>query len=94
MQDSQPGPGIKDHTDRREATRNLDVFMDWYNTARPNQAVGGRTPEEAWRGVDLSEAKPVRVHDEQPVFEVMRRKCRGDPHLPVLDIEVEWPEAA
>jgi transposase InsO family protein len=74
--------------------RKLDVFRDWYNTARPNQAVGGLTPEEAWSGVALPEAKPVRARDEQPVFAVRRRKYGGDPHLPVLDIAVEWPEAA
>ena len=72
----------------------LDVFRDWYNTARPNQAVSGLTPEEAWRGAALPEAEPVLAHDDQPVFDVKRRKYRGDPQLPVFDIAVEWPEAA
>ena len=37
----------------------LDVFRDWYNTARPNQAVGGLTPEEAWHGAALPEPRPA-----------------------------------
>ncbi len=72
----------------------LDIFRDWYNVERPSQAVGGLTPEEAWRGAALPEARPVHAHDEQPVFEVARREYRGDPQLPVFDIAVEWPEAA
>ena len=74
--------------------RKSDAFVDWYNTARPNQAVGGRTPEEAWNGASLPHPMAVTVHDDQPTFGVTRRKYRGDPHLPVFDIEVEWPEAA
>ena len=84
--------------DRKRVARRmqakLHVFRDWYNTVRPNQAVGGLTPEEAWRSAALPEPRPVRAHDEQPVFEIKRRKYRGDPQLPVFDIAVEWPEAA
>jgi transposase InsO family protein len=30
----------------------LDDFSTWYNHVRPHQHVGGRTPAEAWAGID------------------------------------------
>ncbi len=74
--------------------RKLGVFRDWYNVERTSQALCGLTPDEAWSGASLPENTAVRAHDPQPRFEVRRRKYGGDPHLPVLDIEVDWPEAA
>ncbi len=74
--------------------RKLDVFREWYNAARPNQAVGCLTPEESWRGASLLEPTAVTAHGDQPTFEVVRRKYRGNPQLPVFDIAVKWPDAA
>ena len=30
----------------------LKMFRFWYNRVRPHQHLGGRTPHEAWRGID------------------------------------------
>ncbi len=32
--------------------RDILIFSYWYNTIRPHQNLGGRTPEEAWHGID------------------------------------------
>ena len=74
--------------------RRLDWFRAWYNAARVHQALGGQTPEQVWSGVGMPEAKPIRAHDPQPSITVLRRHYRGDLHLPVLDIRVEYPDAA
>ena len=78
----------------RNMQRRLDVFRGWYNAARPNQALGGLTPAEAWDGESLPEGVRVTDRGAGPVFEVTRRKYRGDPQLPAFDIAVAWPEAA
>ena len=84
--------------DRKKIARWIErralVLKDWYNTARPHQALGSLTPEEAWAGASLPELKAVTAHDAQPVFDVARTKYRGDPHLPVFGVEVEWADAA
>ena len=33
-----------------EQKRSLGEFFDWYNLRRPHQALGWRTPDEAYRG--------------------------------------------
>jgi putative transposase len=30
--------------------RNVHDYVDWYNTIRPHQSLGGRTPDEVWNG--------------------------------------------
>jgi transposase InsO family protein len=69
--------------------KKLDMFREWYNTERPMAILGGRTPEEAWKGDDRRQAIPFRADDPaQPLFRVARRRYRGDPRLPVIDIHV------
>ncbi len=36
----------------------LGDFRAWYNHVRPHQHLGGRTPSEAWAGVDPYAAAP------------------------------------
>ncbi|MBE0617730.1 MAG: transposase family protein [Proteobacteria bacterium] len=36
----------------------LGDFRDWYNHVRPHQHLGGRTPAEAWAGIDPYAAAP------------------------------------
>jgi len=51
--------------------------------------LGGRTPEEAWTGKEPPETLPVRANDPlQPLFRVARHPFRGDPRLPVMEIEI------
>jgi putative transposase len=38
--------------------RELDVIIDWYNTARPHSWLGGRTPDEAYYGRYAANRKP------------------------------------
>ncbi len=40
----------------------LDAFVVWYNEVRPHQSLEGRTPWEAWHGIDpfIHLAKRVR----------------------------------
>ena len=72
----------------------LDVFREWYNVHRPSQALGGRTPDQAWRGEDPPPARVVRARDAQPGIRIVRHRYGDDPRLPMLEIEIDWPEAA
>jgi transposase InsO family protein len=77
----------------RAIQRRLDAFKDWYNE-RPHQGLAGLTPDQAWAGVKRLKTKPIRAHDPQPDFAVTRRRFRGDSHLPVVEVTIDWPEAA
>ncbi|MFH1023461.1 MAG: DDE-type integrase/transposase/recombinase, partial [Planctomycetota bacterium] len=71
----------------------LDTYRDWYNTQRPQAGLGGRTPEEVWNGVLLSDPTPIRERDlVKPAITVTRHRFRGDPRLPVLDITIQREE--
>ncbi|WP_374440008.1 integrase core domain-containing protein [Pseudomonas panipatensis] len=39
----------------------LSQFGTWYKTVRPHQNLGGRTPLEAWRGIDPYQRTPRRM---------------------------------
>jgi putative transposase len=43
---------LKDYSTGSEATRSLRQYFRFYNRERPHQALGYRTPEEIWTGVD------------------------------------------
>ena len=48
-----------------------------------------RTPEEAFRGNILPKPIPIRVRDGPNIqIDINRGKCRGDPHLPTINIRV------
>jgi len=64
------------------------------STDRPSQALGGRTPDQAWRGEDPPEARIIRARDAQPGIRIVRHRYGDDPRLPMLEIEIDWPEAA
>ena len=78
----------------RKIQRRLDVFRDWYNLHRPHQAIGGRTPEQVWTGAELPAPVTVRAHEAQPGIEIVKHRYGDDPRLPVLELEIDWPEAA
>ena len=44
--------------DFTQLNRDLDLFRRWYNHVRPHQNLDGRTPAEAWRGVNPYATKP------------------------------------
>ena len=46
--------------DRAQLQSALDQFAFWYNAVRPHQSLNGRTPLEAWRGVDPYRRAPKR----------------------------------
>jgi transposase InsO family protein len=71
----------------RSIQRRLEAYRHWYNACRPHSALGGRTPEEAWRGWCLPPPVALRAGDPlQFTLEVRRAYCRGDPRLPILHI--------
>ncbi|OBY59325.1 hypothetical protein A9513_004555 [Pseudomonas sp. AU12215] len=39
----------------------LTIFSFWYNAVRPHQSLNGRTPLEAWNGIDPYQRRPKRV---------------------------------
>lgn len=39
----------------------LGDFRAWYNHVRPHQHLGGRTPAEAWAGIDPYAQEPKAV---------------------------------
>ncbi|MFH1021759.1 MAG: DDE-type integrase/transposase/recombinase [Planctomycetota bacterium] len=67
----------------------LDVYRDWYNTKRGLWLHGGRTPEDVWQGKEF--APPVAIREREPMkpaITVKRHRFRGDPGLPVIEIQV------
>jgi len=72
----------------RTIQRRLDCYREWYNTVRPHAALGARTPDEAWNGVELPAPIPLYARDPvEPIIEVERQDYRGDPFLPVIEID-------
>jgi len=47
--------------DLEQLTLALADFRAWYNHVRPHQHLGGRTPAEAWTGIDPYESAPKEV---------------------------------
>ena len=41
---------LRDYADGREAWAGLDAYVRFYNDERPHQALGDRTPAEAYHG--------------------------------------------
>ena len=75
--------------------RRLDCFREWYNTYRPHQALVQLTPGEAAQACKLPRPVPIRAGEElEPRISVVRLKCRGDPRLPVVRIEMQLNSAA
>ena len=69
--------------------------MNWYNTFRPHSSLGTRPPEESFTGKVLpattEEFIPARrnTRDGPNIqIEIARRHYRGDPRLPIVDIQV------
>ncbi len=73
---------------RQNIQRRLDDYQQWYNHFRPHSSLQGITPDQAWQGDEsLPVPIPIRARDHLPLqVDVIRRKCRGDPRLPVIEI--------
>ena len=78
----------------RSIQKHLERYRSWFNCSRVHQGIGGQTPEQAWSGSGLPVARVIRARDPQPHIRVSRRTFEDDPHLPVIDIEADWAEAA
>ena len=79
----------------RPLQRRLDHYQAWYNEHRPHAALGGRTPDEAWNGIELPESIPIRATDsDEIVVQIHRQAYRGDPALPIVTVELDRKEAA
>ncbi len=75
---------------RPHIQRRLDDYQHWYNHYRPHSAIKGLTPDEAWEGIELPQPIPLRQRDAiKPRIDIRRVNCRGDPHLPVINITVQ-----
>jgi transposase InsO family protein len=82
-------------TSVRPLQRRLDRYLAWYNEHRPHAALGGRTPDEAWKRIELQTPIPIRAADpDEIVLQVRRRSYRDDPALPIVTIRVDRKEAA
>ena len=69
--------------------RRLDIWKTWYNTMRPHSSLGYLTPQEVWQNIEPPVPIPIRTRgDLQPVINVKRSHCQGDPRLPVVKIDV------
>jgi len=68
----------------------------WFNRHRPHSMLGGRTPEEAWSGVERhGDPQWVLARGEaEPAIRIERGHVRDDPRLPVIDIRVTLRRAA
>jgi hypothetical protein len=79
----------------RPLQRRFDQFLSWYNEHRPHAALDGRTPNEAWDGVELPVPIPIRQAELCEVdVDVTRHSYRGYPYLPIVSIYIERKEAA
>ena len=47
---------------REQLNRDLQTFRYWYNHIRPHQNLDGKTPAEAWRGIDPYTKPPKEEH--------------------------------
>jgi transposase InsO family protein len=47
---------------REQLNRDLQTFRHWYNHVRPHQNLDGKTPAEAWSGVDPYAKSPKEEH--------------------------------
>jgi len=47
--------------DAAHLMQSIEDFRFWYNLARPHQHLGGRTPDQVWRGIDPYKAAPKSV---------------------------------
>ena len=45
-----------------QLNHDLGVFRYWYNHIRPHQNLGGKTPAEAWNGIDPDAKSPKQEH--------------------------------
>jgi len=61
---------LKDYETPREARIGLNRYLNFYNTERPHQALGYRTPQEVY-------AESNRSTDEQPTIETLLKKERS-----------------
>ena len=75
--------------------RRLDRYKSWYNEHRPHASICGRTPNEAWEGIELAVSIPIRAADpDEIVVCVDRHSYRDDPTFPIVKIRVDRKEAA
>ena len=73
----------------------LDNFRGWYNEHRVHAALGAMTPNEVAGRTEPLAVIPIRQRDHGDVtIKVVRRACRGDPRLPIIDIAVLMRRAA
>ena len=73
----------------RSIQRRLDIFIHWYNTFRPQSALGFSTPEEAFAGRTPGEPIEIRARDGPNLqIDIARRPFRGEPRLPIIEITV------
>ncbi len=79
----------------RPLQRRLDRYRIWYNEHRPHASIGGRTPDEAWNGIELAVPISIRAADpDEIVVSVDRQSYRDDRALPIVTIRVDRKEAA
>jgi len=79
----------------RQFQQQIDDYMAWYNEQRPHASLGGRTPDEAWNGIELPEPIPMRAVDPDSIaVQVHRQAYRGDPALPIVTLGLARKEAA
>ncbi len=75
--------------------RRLDVYAEWYNARRPHQAINERTPEEVASRAVLPRPMYFRQRAAfKPSLSIRRLRYRGDPHLPVVQIDLQLDRAA
>lgn len=93
---------------RAAMRRELDVFVDWYNTARTHSALGGATPADRLDRRRAPAVVPIETRPRYPLRERGRKRRRrlrgslelvidrahGRTHLPVVSLREVFREAA
>ena len=73
----------------------LDNFRGWYNEHRVYAALGARTNNEVAGRTKPLALISIRQRDHGVTsIQVVNRACRGDPRLPIIDIQVRLRRAA
>ena len=72
---------LKAYSNGREARAGLDAYLGFYNTQRPHQALGYRTPAEVFNGDSVESTEREKERRWAPGRKLVSYAGAGDSHL-------------
>jgi putative transposase len=71
----------------RDMRRELAIYVEWYNTFRPHQSLGGRTPLDVCRRARSPPRRRARANSELPEMSLRVEGLHGRRHLPLVTLK-------